>query len=252
MSWNTARLQPWEAELCGCMDDSSSCITSFCVPCVQYGVNAEKIDGSDCCCAACLYCLCMYYGCACLLAAGKRTTLRYNYGLQEDCCCDCCVHCCCSCCALAQEARELQRRGPPPRHAMPMTQPGTILVDAVVAVPLPRQVVSGAGMRAAPMSAPYAVGADGVAYPVDSHGQPHMMQQMHAPAMPSPHPMQVGAYPMQRGPPPPYAAASADAHAMSLPQYAMSVPPPHYSTLPYPPTQYPPAFPEVEKQHVYR
>jgi Cys-rich protein (TIGR01571 family) len=98
----------------------------FC-PCSQYAFNAQKIDGSSWCGSCCLYCVCLSVGCHCLIHASKRTTMRYNYGLTESCCCDCCVAYTCSCCALAQEHRELTMRGPPPPRQV-MTSPTAITV----------------------------------------------------------------------------------------------------------------------------
>ena len=108
--------QPWRSNLCSCMDDPASCCMAWCFPCVLFGQNAEKIDGSGCFCNCCLYAVCMWYGCQCLVHAGKRTALRMKYNLRPQPCDDCLMACCCPCCALSQEARELLARtndGPP-------------------------------------------------------------------------------------------------------------------------------------------
>ena len=110
------------------MNDCGSCCLSCCCPCIQYGLNVEKLDGSSCAANCCLYYLCLQISCCCLVHAGKRTALRARYGLQEDCCNDCCVTWLCACCAIAQEAREMQVRGPPP--VMTMGSPVVIMQQA--------------------------------------------------------------------------------------------------------------------------
>ena len=214
---------------------------AFCVPCVQYGENAHKIDGSNCFCACCAYAVCLWFGCACLLAAGKRTTMRYNYGLQEDCCCDCCVHWCCPCCALSQEARELDMRGPPPpRNTM---QSPTVVVNTINTPP-PQQIVPGSVMMSPMgMSTPYAVGANGMAYHVGPNGQPYMMA--------SPHMMQQQGYPMMTpgsphspGQPPQYGTPVHTAVGGEMPTS-------QYPTSQYPPSQYPTPSTEGEQNHTY-
>ena len=118
MSWGLAPLNPWQAEFCGCFDDSSSCLLSFCCPCAQYAFNARRINGSGWCGACCLYTFCLCIGCACVVHSSKRHTLRQMYGLQESCCCDVCATCCCPCASLSQETREMKARGPPTRQVM--------------------------------------------------------------------------------------------------------------------------------------
>jgi Cys-rich protein (TIGR01571 family) len=113
----------WEASLCGCSSDPSTCVLSFLLPCVQYGRNAEKIDGSRCCGAGCNYALTCCCCACCLLHTAKRTILRSTYGLDENGCCDCGIVSCCCCCAISQEARELDIRGPVvSRRASPQHQ----------------------------------------------------------------------------------------------------------------------------------
>lgn len=32
----------WNNDLCGCLSDMGICLTTWCFPCVQYGLNYEK------------------------------------------------------------------------------------------------------------------------------------------------------------------------------------------------------------------
>lgn len=97
------------AGLCDCFDDCGICCYGWCcAPCL-FGENAEKIDGSNCCAAGCIWCLLSNMGLCCLYHTGKRNTLRQRYGLQED-CNDCVTTACCANCAICQEARELKMR----------------------------------------------------------------------------------------------------------------------------------------------
>ena len=144
--------QRWRVDLCSCCDDCTTCYMSLVCPCVVYANIAQRLDGSSWCGACTLYSLCFLLGCQCLLHASKRTTLRHQYDLQADCCCDCCTVWCCGCCALAQESRELKLRGPPPRQFM---QPLPLVIGA--AGPLyaqPMFIVGTSGSQVVPMQAP--------------------------------------------------------------------------------------------------
>jgi len=181
-AWNqndarTGQREQWKAGFCDCFDDCNSCLLSFCCPCVQYGYNAEKIDGSSFCSACWLYCCCYgmnftsiftcfpVAGCQCLVAGAKRTTLRHNYMLQESCCSDCCVHWCCIGCALSQETRELAIRGPPPpRQNMGGNTPNIIINAGNTNSPPPGMVM----MSPMGMQPQYAYGPNGQLIPVQS------------------------------------------------------------------------------------
>jgi len=197
--------QPWRSGFCSCMDDPASCCMAFCFPCVLYGQNAEKIDGSGCFCNCCLYACCMAcYGCQCLVHAGKRTGLRIKYNLRPDPCDDCCVAWCCSCCALSQEARELLARAndaaPSPQVMMMMSpsagqspsgpttinvhqlqQPPTYLTRGGEAYGIPNQQLPGAtppnysgtnGSPTDPMKQPGYMGANGTSPAFSEYSPP--------------------------------------------------------------------------------
>jgi Cys-rich protein (TIGR01571 family) len=114
--------RPWDTGLCGCFEDCGSLCMSWCFPCVQYGLNSEKINpNSSCFVNCCLYSICMSIGCCCILHGQKRAELRRKYNLMSD-CDDCCVTMWCSCCALAQEARQLEKMAnAPPVQTMGVT-----------------------------------------------------------------------------------------------------------------------------------
>ncbi|XP_030534518.2 protein PLANT CADMIUM RESISTANCE 3-like isoform X2 [Rhodamnia argentea] len=103
----------WTTGLCGCCEDPSNCIITWCCPCITFGQNAEIIDGgaTSCCVGGLIYYLLANVGVACLYTCGYRKKLRGLHSLQEDPCDDCLVHCFCLPCALCQEHRELKNRG---------------------------------------------------------------------------------------------------------------------------------------------
>ena len=197
--------EPWKAGFCDCFDDLSSCLLSFCVPCVQFGFNAQKIDGSGCFGACCMYCCCMMCGgYQCAIGGAKRTSMRNQYMLEESCCCDCGVHWCCPCCALSQEARELEIRGPPPsRNTMPQVVVQTHTTNnnnnnnnssTSGGLPSPGGVMmtnmNGQPVSPMPMGGPYMVGPNG--QPMMMHPSQQQMMfngqpMMYAPGYGSPH-----------------------------------------------------------------
>ncbi|QDZ24980.1 hypothetical protein HOP50_15g75230 [Chloropicon primus] len=110
---NNNQMDLWQATLCGCFDDCSSCcLTTFCA-CCQYGRNVEATTGNGCF-VPCLtyFCLLLWFPPAipCVLSS-NRTTMRQSFNLPAQPCDDCCTYCFCGSCALCQEARELKLRG---------------------------------------------------------------------------------------------------------------------------------------------
>ncbi|XP_030443776.1 cell number regulator 2-like, partial [Syzygium oleosum] len=103
----------WTTGLCGCCEDPSNCVITFCCPCITFGQNAEIIDrGATSCVNGAVTCYSLAYaGVACLYSCTYRKKLRGLHSLPEDPCADCLVHWCCMCCALSQEYRELKNRG---------------------------------------------------------------------------------------------------------------------------------------------
>ncbi|UJR20411.1 hypothetical protein I4U23_023542 [Adineta vaga] len=102
----------WNESLFGCFDDFGTCLCGWCcAPCL-YGQNAEKIDGSSCCCQCFLYTILIPCYLCWVPHCLKRKTLREKYGLREDPSCgDCLTTFFCGECALCQEARFLERQG---------------------------------------------------------------------------------------------------------------------------------------------
>jgi Cys-rich protein (TIGR01571 family) len=97
------------AGLFDCFNDCGICFYGWCCPACLYGENAEKIDGSNCCNAGCLWYLMSGWGLCCLIHRNKRKALRERFNLQED-CDDCLATTFCSLCTICQEARELKHR----------------------------------------------------------------------------------------------------------------------------------------------
>eukprot|EP01101_Sappina_pedata_P013163 TRINITY_DN9447_c0_g1_i1.p1 TRINITY_DN9447_c0_g1~~TRINITY_DN9447_c0_g1_i1.p1 ORF type:complete len:155 (+),score=15.42 TRINITY_DN9447_c0_g1_i1:30-467(+) len=108
---NEGAKRDWTSGLCGCFSDMSSCCLSCCCPCIQFGSNAEKINGSNSVLMCCLWIVAAHFCCASNLVGGFfRSELREKNGIEGSTCGDFCTHCCCTCCSLAQEARELEAR----------------------------------------------------------------------------------------------------------------------------------------------
>ncbi|KAF3792560.1 PLANT CADMIUM RESISTANCE 9 protein [Nymphaea thermarum] len=104
----------WSTTLFQCCIDPPNCLLACFCPCVAFGRIAEIIDrgNTSCISGACLYeAMKILTCCGCLYAAFFRAKLRAQYRLPENPAPDWAVHCFCEPCALAQEYRELQRRG---------------------------------------------------------------------------------------------------------------------------------------------
>ncbi|XP_021763060.1 cell number regulator 9-like [Chenopodium quinoa] len=100
--------------LCDCCSDCSSCLLTFCCPCISFGRIAEIVDqGSLSCCAAGTFYLVLatFVGFQWIYSCTYRAKLKAHFGIPESTCEDCCIHFFCQCCALAQEYRELKLRG---------------------------------------------------------------------------------------------------------------------------------------------
>lgn len=112
----------WTFDLFGDLfADPAVCIISYCLPCVQYGVNAESVHGPSGSCPqhGLKYCL---YSCLCLcgLVAGPtRQSVRQAYklppapeGLGDESMTDCLTTTipCTACFAMCQETNEIRAR----------------------------------------------------------------------------------------------------------------------------------------------
>uniref|UniRef100_A0A7C8YW50 Cell number regulator 6 n=2 Tax=Opuntia streptacantha TaxID=393608 RepID=A0A7C8YW50_OPUST len=134
--------EPWMSGICGCAQDTDSCVTGLFCPCVLFGRNVEQFKdeipwNNACICHA----LCVEGGItlAALLAifhgyidpntlrlCGEgllfgwwlcgiynglfREELQKKYHLEDSPCDPCLVHCCVHWCALCQEHREMKGR----------------------------------------------------------------------------------------------------------------------------------------------
>ncbi|XP_031493311.1 protein PLANT CADMIUM RESISTANCE 2-like [Nymphaea colorata] len=104
----------WSTTLFQCCTDPSTCLLTCCCPCVAFGQIAEIVDRGE---TSCIIGTGLYEvircltGCACLYSAFFRAKMRAQYRLPESPAPDWAVHLLCEPCALAQEYRELKRRG---------------------------------------------------------------------------------------------------------------------------------------------
>lgn len=92
----------WHTGLCDCCNECGSCCITCWVPCVQYGMNAEKL-GSSCCLCGVLYCVLI----PCCTTWYQRSKIRSKYGIAGGPCTDFINSCFCEPCALCQMSREL-------------------------------------------------------------------------------------------------------------------------------------------------
>ena len=99
--------QEWKSSLCGCFSDIGSCLLTMFCPCVQYGLNYEKVHKSGCCSQGCTFCCLAGCGCGCLIHKELRHNIRQRRNIPEG-CSDCLVTWCCGGLAICQEARELK------------------------------------------------------------------------------------------------------------------------------------------------
>jgi Cys-rich protein (TIGR01571 family) len=104
----------WEAGLCECCSAGPAVwLTAYFCPCIQYGLNSEKINKGSCCYAGCSWFL-LQYMCfvplGCCIHGPFRGTIRSKESIEVDGCCssDCYITTFCAPCALCQEAKQLQ------------------------------------------------------------------------------------------------------------------------------------------------
>lgn len=98
----------WKQGLFGCFSDIPSCFLSCCCPCVQYGMNKEKVDNDSCFMSGLIYCCLMSCRLQCLVHMNLREGIRNKFGIQGSTMSDFLLTWCCQCCALAQEAGQLR------------------------------------------------------------------------------------------------------------------------------------------------
>lgn len=98
-------MRNWVTGLCSCTSDWSSCCLSLWMPCIQFGINEEKMGEGDCCCCCTMYLVCFPFTCCFLW--NQRGKVRAKYGISGDSCDDCCAALCCHYCTLCQLAREI-------------------------------------------------------------------------------------------------------------------------------------------------
>ena len=102
----------WSSHLFDCFNDIDTCLLSFLLPCVQFGLNAERLSGKSCY-ASCLgYSVCASFLLAFLPGQFLRGNIRDTFNIDGNMLQDMLFHYCCCPCAIAQEARELEVRLP--------------------------------------------------------------------------------------------------------------------------------------------
>lgn len=104
---------PWTTGLCDCNEDCKLCCLAYWCPCIVFGQIAEILDnGSTSCLQAGLtYYALMHVACTSCYTCTYRKKMRLKFNLETKPCADYCVHRYCESCAMAQEYRELKRRG---------------------------------------------------------------------------------------------------------------------------------------------
>ncbi|KAF2204333.1 PLAC8-domain-containing protein [Delitschia confertaspora ATCC 74209] len=109
--------QEWHHSGAACCSPFSTCLLSWCCPCILYGRAHHRVKSNgnmqnySCTNSACL----IYAGMACLglswiPAMLERGDLREKYHLKGNGCTDCLCACCCAPCDLTQQDKETEYR----------------------------------------------------------------------------------------------------------------------------------------------
>ncbi|XP_076820347.1 uncharacterized protein LOC143465765 [Clavelina lepadiformis] len=86
--------------LCGCFDNSSLCILTFCAFPFVVGKNAESVKENPVLWAI------GYQMAPCIVGGYLRSLVRKQSGIDGSFGNDCCMHCLFPCCAVTQEAAQ--------------------------------------------------------------------------------------------------------------------------------------------------
>ena len=150
--------EPWSSGLCACFDDCGICLYGWCCPCFLVGESAERLrpGESQYWSACCTYCgLVSVIGCDVFVGYNQRQQIRGLFRLRDESCgCgDCCISCCCSGLVICQHARELKHRNytAPPRVVW--QQPGSVMVQPQLTVPMGQPMAVGQGVVMQPKMA---------------------------------------------------------------------------------------------------
>ena len=95
----------WHTGVCDCTNDCASCCITYWCPCVQYGLNNEKIENGSCCLCGLVYCVLI--PCSCCTTWYQRNKVRAKYGIVGGACSDALLSFFCGPCLLCQISREL-------------------------------------------------------------------------------------------------------------------------------------------------
>ncbi|KAE9974919.1 hypothetical protein EG327_008623 [Venturia inaequalis] len=109
-----AQKQEWSASGVDCCSPFTSCLLSWCVPCIQYGrvhhrlhkdsqLKGWSVFNGDCC----AYFALSFFGCQWIVQLMGRGEIREKYNLKGNGCTDCLCACCCMPCDLVQQEKEI-------------------------------------------------------------------------------------------------------------------------------------------------
>ncbi|KAI4595814.1 hypothetical protein KJ359_006451 [Pestalotiopsis sp. 9143b] len=126
----------WKASLCNC-SPCSSCMVSFCIPCLLVGQTSERLRDPTMQTAEDLNSDCLIHGGLCFFTGFhwvytmlKRTEIRERFGIPGSGFGDCCTAFWCHCCAVIQQDNEVKARLRPatgPVHDQYQQQPGMVV-----------------------------------------------------------------------------------------------------------------------------
>mmetsp|Transcript_15707 Transcript_15707/g.39917 ORF Transcript_15707/g.39917 Transcript_15707/m.39917 type:complete len:147 (-) Transcript_15707:164-604(-) len=105
-----AAANDWKAGFCGCCGDCKNCLIGYFVPCVLFGMNAQKIPGGSFLgdnCAVNAIVWCISRGLCGVLDWKVRIAVAEKYGIVHNPGMEFLKVFCCPCCAMIQEATEL-------------------------------------------------------------------------------------------------------------------------------------------------
>ena len=119
----SAEKQDWEASLCGCFSDCSSCCLGFWCPCCLFGKNYESMGMGSCKTGCCFYFLLTFVACQCLMATSLREAMHKQFGLKGSCMSACCASFWCGACTNCQDYREIKFRQSQSQFAQAPTVP---------------------------------------------------------------------------------------------------------------------------------
>ncbi|KAF2455708.1 PLAC8 family-domain-containing protein [Lineolata rhizophorae] len=112
--------QEWHHSGVDCCSPFTTCLLSWCCPCIIYGRvhhrlrKSQSLDGYSCCNGSCTaHAALTFCGVGWILQLMQRGELRHRYQLEGNGCTDCLCAFCCNPCDLTQQDKEAKFRGAP-------------------------------------------------------------------------------------------------------------------------------------------